>query len=228
LLAPWSGFSPAVRREAAEALFARAERLPHLLTALEKKEVLANQLEPLRLEQLRNLPDTKLRERARRVLAGQAAADRQKVVESYRAALDLKADAVRGKAAFQKTCTACHRLEGEGSEVGPDLLSALRNKSPEQLLTDLLDPSREVDPRYLNYVVTTKRGQTYSGLIAAETASGITLRRGERAEDTLLRSQIDEITATAKSLMPEGLEAQLSKQDIADLVAYLQAVARPH
>jgi putative heme-binding domain-containing protein len=106
-------------------------------------------------------------------------------------------------------------------------LSALRNKSREQLLIDLLDPSREVDPRYLNYVVTTKKGQTLTGLIAAETASSVTLRRGEKAEDTLLRSQIEEIQATAKSLMPEGLEVQLSRQDVADLIAYLQAVAVP-
>jgi putative heme-binding domain-containing protein len=112
-------------------------------------------------------------------------------------------------------------------EVGPDLLAVLRNKSREQLLTDVLDPSREVDPRYLNYMVTTKKGQTLSGLIAAETASSVTLRRGERAEDTLLRSQIDEIQATSKSLMPEGLETQVSKQDVADLIAYLQSVAVP-
>ncbi len=227
LLGAWAGYSPAVRREAAEALFARAERLGPLVTALEEKKVLSNQLEPLRLDQLRNHPDAGLRERARKVLAGQGAADRRKVVESYRAALELKADPARGKLVFKKNCTACHRLENEGVEVGPDLLSALRNKSREQLLADVLDPSREVDPRYLNYVVTTKKGQTFSGLIAAETASGITLRRGERAEDTLLRSQVEEIQATAKSLMPEGLETQLSKQDIADLIAYLQAAAVP-
>jgi putative heme-binding domain-containing protein len=227
LLASWAGYSPAVRREAAEALFARAERLPALLAALGEKKLLANQLEPLRIDQLRKHPDTALRRQAQRVLAGQVAADRQKVVEAYRSALDLKADAGLGKAVFKKNCATCHRLENEGVEVGPDLLSALRNKSREQLLTDVLDPSREVDPRYLNYLVTTKKGQTLTGLLAAETATSVTLRRGEKAEDTLLRSQIEEIQVTAKSLMPEGLEMQLSRQDVADLIAYLQAVAAP-
>ena len=112
-------------------------------------------------------------------------------------------------------------------EVGPDLLSALRNKSREALLIDILDPSREVDPRYINYVVSTKAGRVFTGMIAAETASSVTLRRAEKAEDTLLRSQIDEIQATAKSVMPEGLEQQLTKQDVADVIAYLQAVAVP-
>jgi putative heme-binding domain-containing protein len=121
----------------------------------------------------------------------------------------------------------CHRLDNDGFEVGPDLLSALRNKSGEQLLNDILDPSREVDSRYLNYQITTKKGQVFSGLIAADTASSVTLRRGEKAEDTILRDQIEEVQTTGKSLMPEGLEKQLSKQDLADLVAYLQASAVP-
>ncbi|HTU20947.1 MAG TPA: PVC-type heme-binding CxxCH protein [Gemmataceae bacterium] len=227
LLAAWNGYSPTVRREVVEALFARTDRLPHLLNAIEQKKVLSNQLEPLRLEQLRKHANVKVRERARRLLAGQAAPERQKIVAAYRSALDLKAEASRGKAVFKKNCVVCHRLENEGFEVGPDLLSALRNKSGEQLLNDILDPSREVDSRYLNYQITTKKGQVFSGLIAADTASSVTLRRGEKAEDTILREQIEDIQATGKSLMPEGLETQLSKQDLADLIAYLHTAAAP-
>src|SRR5207245_6985747 len=135
------------------------------------------------------------------------------VVDEYRAALELTGDVLRGREVFRKTCSTCHRLENVGTEVGPDLLSALRNKSHEALLTDILDPSREVDPRYLNYLVTTTAGRVFTGLIAVESPSSVTLRRAERAEDTVLRSQIDEIRATPKSLMPEELETQLSKQD---------------
>jgi putative membrane-bound dehydrogenase-like protein len=227
LLAAWDGFSPVVRREALEVLFARRERVEQLLTAMEKKKVLASQLDAARLLQLKRLTDRKLRERAQAILAGVAAPERQKVVEAYRAALDLKADVARGKAVFKKNCVTCHRLDGEGFEVGPDLVSALRNKSPVQLLTDILDPSREVDPRYLNYVVNTTAGRSLTGMIAADTASSITLRRGEKAEDTILRSQIESIQATGKSVMPDGLEAQVSKQDMADLIAYLKAASAP-
>src|SRR5262249_38137841 len=113
----------------------------------------------------------------------------------------------------------------EGVEVGPDLLSALKTKPPEALLIDILDPSREVDPRYLNYQVRTEAGRVFSGMIASETANSITLRRAEKAEDVILRSQIDAIEATAKSIMPEGLETQISKQEMADLIAYLREVA---
>jgi putative membrane-bound dehydrogenase-like protein len=226
LLSGWGGYSPTVRREVLEALFQRPARLTALLDAIEAKKVLGGQIEPVRLEQLRRHPDAKLRQRAQKLLAGQTSADRRKVVEDYGAALELKGDTARGKAVFKKTCATCHRLENEGVEVGPDLLSALRNKSKEQLLSDVLDPSREVDPRYINYLVTTKAGRTFSGMIAAETASSLTLRRAEKAEDTILRTQIDDIQATAKSVMPEGLEMQLTKQDVADVIAYLQGVVK--
>jgi putative membrane-bound dehydrogenase-like protein len=226
LLEPWASYSPVLRREVLEALLSRANRVAVLLTALEQKKVLANQIEPARLEQLRRLPDVRLRRRAEALLAGMGSPDRRKIVADYQSVLDLQADPERGKAVFQKTCSTCHRLENVGVEVGPDLLSALRNKSREQLLIDILDPSREVDPRYINYQVIDQAGRSFTGMIAAETASSITLRRAEKAEDTLLRSRIDTIEATAKSLMPDGLETQLSRQDLANVIAYLQAVAR--
>ena len=227
LLAAWSGYSPTVRREAVEALVARPERVAALLGAVEKKKIVANQIEPVRIDQLRKHPNAALRKRAIDAFAGQVAPDRQKIVEGHKEVLDLKSDSLRGKLVFAKTCATCHRLENVGFEVGPDLLSALRNKSPDQLLTDILDPSREVDSRYLNYLVTTKKGQVVTGMIAAETSASVTLRRGEKAEDTILRGQIEKIETTEKSLMPEGLEMQLSKQDLADVIAYLQAVAAP-
>jgi putative membrane-bound dehydrogenase-like protein len=222
LLQAWSSASPTLRRELTEALFARKERLTTLLTALEKKQVLAMQIEPTRLAQLRKHSDPALRARALKILAGQQAPERGKIIETYRASLELKADETRGKKVFQKNCATCHQLEGVGTQVGADLLAALRNKSGEALLIDILDPSREVDPRYLAYQVTTQRGQILTGLIAAETAASLTLKRGEGAEDTVLRGQIDTIESTGKSLMPEGLEMQINKQEMADLVAYLR------
>ncbi len=227
LLAGWGGHSPGVRREVLEALFARPQRLDRLLTAIEKKKVIAGQLEPARLAQLRKHPNAKLRQRAEKLLAGLVTPARRKVVADYQPALDLKGDVARGRTLFRKTCVVCHRLEDHGVEVGPDLLSVLRNKTPEALLVDILDPSREVDPRYIDYLVTLNNGKQVTGMIATETAVSVTLRRAEKAEDTLLRNQIDTIQATAKSVMPEGLEMQLSRQDVADVITYLQSVAAP-
>jgi putative membrane-bound dehydrogenase-like protein len=226
LLAGWDGYGPTLRREATEALFARPERLTLLLDAIEAKKVPAAHIDAARADVLRKHADATIRTRATKLLVSQVAADRKRVIDEHRAALDRKGDSGRGRELFRKNCTACHRLENTGYEVGANLMSALRNKSKEALLIDILDPSREVDPRYLNYQATTTSGRSISGLLAVETPTSITLRRGEKAEDTILRSQIDELRVTTKSLMPEEFEKQLDKQQLADLIEYLMGVVK--
>ncbi len=99
----------------------------------------------------------------------------------------------------------------------------MRNRGAEAILINVLDPNREVNPQYVNYVAITKEGRSLSGMIVAETAGGITLVRGEGAKDTLLRVELDELKSTGVSLMPEGLEKQIDQQTMADLLAYLLA-----
>jgi putative heme-binding domain-containing protein len=88
-------------------------------------------------------------------------------------------------------------------------------------LTSILDPNREVSPNYLEYIVTTHDGRTTSGVIVAETVTGVTLRRAGGAEETVLRRDIEEMAGTNRSLMPEGLEQSVSVQEMADLLAFL-------
>jgi putative membrane-bound dehydrogenase-like protein len=217
----WDRHSPTRRREVIEILFARPARLVQLLDAIEAKKISPSQIDATRAEQLRQSKNVTLRERAKKLLVSTGSADRQKLVDLYRDSLTLKGDVAKGRELFRKNCTACHRLEDQGNEVGANLQSALRNKTKNALILDILDPSREVDSRYVNYQVTTTAGRTISGILAVETPTSITLRRGDKAEDTILRNQIDEIRATAKSLMPEEFEKQLDKQQLADLLEYL-------
>jgi putative membrane-bound dehydrogenase-like protein len=227
LLAQWDGYGPSVRREAVEALCARPDRLAKLLDAVAAKRVAPAQLEATHRAQLLRTPNAILRKRAQELLASAGNPDRRKVVEDYRPALDLPADEARGKLVFQKNCATCHRLGTEGREVGPDLQAVLGNKTKDALLVDILDPNREVDPRYVNYQLTTTGGRVLTGLLAVETPASVTLRRADNAEDTILRSQIDTMQATAQSVMPEELEKQLSKQDLADMIAFLLSQAVP-
>ena len=88
----------------------------------------------------------------------------------------------------------------------------------------MLDPNREVNPAYLNYVVLTADGLTLTGMIASETATSLTLKRAEGQGDTVLRTEVDELVNTGKSIMPEGLERTLSKQDLADVIEYLMGL----
>ena len=90
-------------------------------------------------------------------------------------------------------------------------------------MIDILDPNREVDPRYVVYQAVTKNGRVFTGILAIETSTSITLRRADQAEDTILRAQLDSLTATSMSLMPEELEKQLTRQELADVIAFLLA-----
>ena len=94
-------------------------------------------------------------------------------------------------------------------------------------MQEILDPNRNVDSRYVEYVAQTKAGRTFNGLLAAETASSITLRGQEGKEQVLLRTDLDELSSGGKSLMPEGLEKDVKKQDMADLIAYLGGLGTP-
>jgi putative heme-binding domain-containing protein len=111
----------------------------------------------------------------------------------------------------------------EGGRVGPDLFG-ISAKTKEELLTSILNPSYAIEQRFVNYVMTTKNGRVYDGFIANETPGAVILRgRSEDGKDeTVLREDVAEIRASSLSLMPEGFEDKLSRQDIADVVAYLR------
>ncbi|MDB5306629.1 MAG: Neutral/alkaline non-lysosomal ceramidase [Gemmataceae bacterium] len=226
LLGKWAGFGPAVRREALEALLARPERVLALLEAIEKKRVTASELDPGRVKLLKTHPTAAIRAKAEGVLKLTVNADRAKVIAEYGAALDLKGDVGKGKTVFRNTCAACHKLDGFGHDVGPNLLAALPNKSGEDLLAAVFDPNREVDPRYMNYQAATADGRILTGVVATETPTSVTLRRADGAEDTILRGNLESLRSTNLSLMPEGMEKQLSKQDLADLFAYLKVAGK--
>ncbi|MFO0811083.1 MAG: PVC-type heme-binding CxxCH protein [Gemmataceae bacterium] len=220
LIEKWDGFGPALRREAIEALCARSDRVSALLDAVEAKRISPREIESSRRDQLQRSRDAKVRARAARLLAVPPG-DRAAIVAAHKPALDKTGDRARGQALFRQHCVACHKFGDEGHDVGPDFRAVLGTKTREAFLGDLLDPNREVDARYVNYQLTTKSGRAVTGILAVETAASVTLRRANREEDTVLRSQIEELQATTKSLMPEEFEKLLSLQDIADLMAFL-------
>jgi putative heme-binding domain-containing protein len=145
------------------------------------------------------------------------------LLRRYQAALTMQGDAVRGKAVFKKTCAACHLAEGQGHAIGPNL-AAMKNRGPEAILANVLIPNAEVNPQYVTYAVQTKDGRTLSGVVAEESAAGITLLRAENARDSILRIDIEEMRSTGLSLMPEGVEKDIDLQGMADLLEYLKTL----
>ena len=226
LLANWKGYGPAVRAAALDALLARPDRILALLSAVEKKDVPAAALSPAQVQQLKAHPNAGVKAKAAAVFRQAIDADRATVIASYAKALELKGDAKAGKAVFAKHCSACHKLDGVGHDVGANLAATLGNKSGEDLLVAVFDPNREVDPRYLTYQVGTADERVLTGVIVAESPTSVTVRRAEGAEDVVLRANLAFLRATALSLMPVGLEKDLKHQDVADLFAYLRTAGK--
>ncbi len=150
-------------------------------------------------------------------------AARQAIVAKYREALSLEGNVRRGREHFTKHCSVCHRADGIGHEIGPNL-AAIKTRGAETIIAAVLDPNAEVNPLFLNYVVSTLDGRVVSGVIADEGATSLTLRRQENVTETLLRIDIDEIKNTGLSIMPEGMEQNLDKQAMSDLIAFLMQV----
>jgi putative heme-binding domain-containing protein len=124
---------------------------------------------------------------------------------------------------FQKACSAYHQLEGVGTPIGAEL-NAIGNQGSETILLHILEPNREVKPQFLSYVLVTSTGRIVTGMITAETATGLTLRRADGTSETVLRVDIEELRSTGVSFMPEGLEKQIDVPAMADLLAYLKAI----
>jgi putative membrane-bound dehydrogenase-like protein len=223
VLDAWPGLSPQLRATAAETLFSRPAWITAFLDAVEQGKVGRGDVDPARIQLLQTSSDARLRARASKLFAGTGLPRRQDVVAAYQKALRLKGDAVRGKAVFKTNCSACHRLEGVGNAVGADL-SGIRDQGAEAILLNILDPNREVKPQYLSYVLATDSGRLITGMITAETANSLTIRRADGVSETVLRRDIEELRSTGLSYMPEGLEKQVDLQSMADLLVYLSSI----
>lgn len=221
LMKLWPGAGPSVRREILEAMLRQPARVHVLLDEIESRRMKASELDPLRTRQLSNHKDEKIRERARKLLADNVPADRQKALKNYQEALTLKGDARKGRDVFKANCATCHRVAGVGVDVGPDIADT-RTKTETAMLFDIIVPNAAIDANYVNYVVSTKDGKILTGLLTAETGSSITLKRAENQVDVVLRKDIDEISSTGVSLMPDGLESKISVQEMADLLRFLK------
>ncbi len=221
LLRDWRSDTPAVRAELLEALIRRPDRAAALLDAVEAGKVRPSDIDPARARRLIASKDPALAARATKLLQERLPADRKEVIEKYRPALTLVADPLRGREVFKKNCANCHVVAGIGVQVGPDI-SDTRTKTPEMLLTDILNPNAAIDGNYIAYTVTIKDGKTYTGVIVAESAAGITLKREQGQTETILRADIDEVKSSGQSLMPEGLEKSVSVQELADLIRFLK------
>lgn len=223
VLGAWPRFTPTVRAEAVSTLASRPNWAGELMEALEARRVPLADISLIARTTLVNHRDGTTARRAKALFATGSSTQRAEVVKRYEAVLKTPGDVMRGRAVFTRECAACHYADGVGTSIGP-AIAAVGTRTPEALLISILDPNREVDPRYVSYAVETVDGRTFTGIITAESATSVTLRASTGAVETILRSEITSLKSQGVSLMPDGLEERLPAKEMTDLLAFLMSV----
>ena len=222
ILQQWNTLAPTVRSTALAFLMARPNTTLELLNSMMDGSVPSAAIDIDQRMRLLQHRDENIRKLAVEIFGGVVSANRKAVADEYQPALSMEASAERGAAVFEKTCIKCHKINDKGHNVGPDI-SDTRRRSRDALLYDILDPNRRVDPQFSDYVVVTNDGRTFNGLLVSDAGANVVLRQPEGKEQTIARADIEEMQATNKSLMPEGVEKDVSVQQMADLLEFLKA-----
>jgi putative membrane-bound dehydrogenase-like protein len=221
VLDKWPKLGPEVRGEALSFLLRRTETTKLALEAMAAGAVSSAMVSIDQRVTLLQHPDATIKQLSQRVFGSGISENRKGVAKEYRSALSLVGDSSRGKLVFNKVCANCHRLNGHGHEVGPDI-SDTRNRSREALLYDILDPNQKLEPKFTAYQVVTDEGVVLQGLIVTETPEVIVLRLAEGKEQAIARQSMEVFRSSGQSLMPEGVEKEISHQEMADLLTYLK------
>ncbi len=215
--------TPALRPKVINNMLVRIDWCNDLLDCFENGSMDINDLPLDRKQSLTAHPNATIADRAKELLkksGGLPNADRQSVIDQYAPLVQSGGNAQRGKALFKTQCATCHVHGSEGNKVGPDLTGMAAHPKLE-LLTHILDPSRSVEGNFRTYTVLTTDGQVVSGIMANETRTAIEILDAAAKRHTLQREDIEEISVSRKSTMPEGFEKQLDPPSMADLLEFL-------
>ncbi len=226
LLQAFDQLSPTVRVAILDALLEHPERTQQVVDQLAKKTFSPRNLSAHHRQQLRNHPDPRLREKVIALLKPSAAAGEMAArIQAYASKLSA-GDRLQGSQLFTKHCSSCHRVAGVGKVVGPDL-TTLKNRSSQAMLNAILDPNQAVEDKYRSYSLLTTDGRTLAGLIKEENSNSVTLQLANDKQHVILRSEIELLRSSGKSLMPEDLHRELSPAALSHLIAYLADIGPP-
>ncbi len=222
VLAGWRSHGPAVRSAVVELVTSRIAWSLALLDQVEANPTMLAQIDPAQKQRLTHHIDAKLADRATRVFQAGLDPNRQAAIDRMLAAVkEQRGDATKGVAVFEQNCRACHAFGVKGGgAIGPDL-AVVKDRTAPYLVTHILDPNRAVENRYMLYAATLLDGRSLAGMLVTEAGNSLTLRGLDGAEHVILRNELRLLVSSGRSLMPEGLEAALAPEAMADLIAYL-------
>ena len=218
----WKFFGLDARRAAVETLVSRPRWIVSLVTALETKTIFPNELSATVVRTLEKSNDAEIRRRAMAAIGRVRPADASKVkliADKKKMIQSAPGDQAAGHELAKKTCLICHKLLGEGAEVGPDLTGVGRS-TLDALLANVIDPNQVIGKGYENVEIETKDGRTLSGRMVENTDTRVKLLSAGPKEEVVAKSEIASLKVSENSVMPEGLE-QMPDADFRNLILYV-------
>jgi putative membrane-bound dehydrogenase-like protein len=221
LIGAFAKATPELRSDFFQVLRSSPKMLALLLEEFESGQLSIKMLDASQREFLLGKSDLPERDRWVQVLGPQGDPDRQAIIDRYRQAFDGAWDVARGQKVFRQQCAACHRIDQIGTAVGPDI-SDSREQSFDKLLISILDPNRTIDGAYYRYVVVLDSGEVLEGLLQEATTDVVTIKSQNGTIHRLMREEIESFQSAGNSLMPVGIEQQVSPQEMWDLLGYIK------
>ena len=223
LLGRYNGFSSEEKRATIQTLAARPKSGWKLALAIKDKKIPRSDIPAYVARQLRRVAGSGFVEIWGPI--DELSGDKAKAFEKYRKLLTdeaiAKADPSHGRAIYTKVCATCHKMYGEGGDLGPDITGSNR-ADLNYILDNILDPSSEIPEGYQMVVITTRDGRTYSGNVANETEREVVLRLVGADPVTIEKSAIQSRESPKVSLMPPGLLDTMKEDEVKALIAYLK------
>ncbi len=218
LLGAWPSLNPNERGKALDVLLSRPAWQGELIDALESKRISSNGFSPVHRDRLLKSGSKPIAKRAKRIFDNVVSPDRAEAVAKFLPALNLKGNSEAGLLFYTKLCAECHAPD---KQLGPDLRS-ITDRSGEGLLASVIDPSRQVDPKYIAYTAEFKDGRVLVGIIGSESGESLQIKVPGVGDQSINRNQIESLYSLDQSLMPNGLEVGLTQQNFADLIEFLK------
>jgi putative heme-binding domain-containing protein len=224
LLGKWARLTPAVRAKAIDILLQRNAWNQDLLAALEEGKVSPSDFSIVQSQRLIGQFEEEQADRVANALGRTGARlnneEREAMLAKFLGLAEREGDIDRGRMVFAQNCARCHLYEGQGVEVGPDL-SGIAQNDRQAILLEILDPNRSLEGTYRQWNITTYDGTLLSGRLLAESRDAITLLMPEGEKQVIPRAEIEDLSMSSLSLMPEGFES-LPEEDLVSLIDFLK------
>ena len=221
VLGAWSKLSDSARKSVVSSFLSHRTRTRALLTAIQKGQIDAQLLDARQIQTLRSSRDGTAKTMALKIYGAEKKIDYAGLMKQFQPSLTAKGNKTKGREIYQQRCATCHRANGEGYQLGPDMVT-VKTKGRENLLMNIVNPNAEVAAQFMAFDIDTTDDESYTALIGNETTTHLTIKMASGVQQTFVRTDIRGMKSSGKSLMPEELHKDLTVQQMADLLTFIE------